>query len=230
MSEYMEKHSVSKLIGAPPGYVGHAEGKMGQGQLLAEVEENPNCVLLLDEVEKAAPEVLQVLLQVMDDGILTGATGKVVDFTSVVMIMTSNLGAADAESLKIGFGDQTKMSAVEKAVDKFFVPEFRNRLDAVVKFDKLKKELMVMIVERLIKETNELLIENESTNTIEVTDTAKNQLAEDGFKPTMGARSLKRLFEDKVKKPLSKKILFEDIKDKTITIDYNNDEFTITLV
>ena len=230
MSEYMEKHSVSKLIGAPPGYVGHAEGKMGQGQLLAEVEENPNCVLLLDEVEKAAPEVLQVLLQVMDDGILTGATGKVVDFTSVVMIMTSNLGAADAESLKIGFGDQTKMSAVEKAVDKFFAPEFRNRLDAVVKFDKLKKELMVMIVERLIKETNELLIENESTNTIEVTDTAKNQLAEDGFKPTMGARPLKRLFEDKVKKPLSKKILFEDIKDKSITIDYNNDEFTITLV
>jgi len=230
MSEYMEKHSVSKLIGAPPGYVGHAEGKMGQGQLLAEVEENPNCVLLLDEVEKAAPEVLQVLLQVMDDGILTGATGKVVDFTSVVMIMTSNLGAADAESLKIGFGDQTKMSAVEKAVDKFFAPEFRNRLDAVVKFDKLKKELMVMIVERLIKETNELLVENESSNSIEVTENAKNQLAEDGFKPTMGARPLKRLFEDKVKKPLSKKILFEDIKDKTITIDYNNDEFTITLV
>ena len=144
--------------------------------------------------------------------------------------MTSNLGAADAESLKIGFGDQTKMSAVEKAVDKFFAPEFRNRLDAVVKFDKLKKELMVMIVERLIKETNELLVENESSNSIEVTENAMNQLAEDGFKPTMGARPLKRLFEDKVKKPLSKKILFEDIKDKTITIDYNNDEFTITLV
>ena len=96
----MERHSVSKLIGAPPGYVGHAEGKMGQGQLLAEVEDNPNCVLLLDEVEKAAPEVLQVLLQVMDDGKLTGATGKVVDFSNVVLLMTSNLGAANAETLK----------------------------------------------------------------------------------------------------------------------------------
>ena len=109
MSEYQERHSVSKLIGAPPGYVGHAEGKMGQGQLLTSVEENPNCVLLLDEVEKAAPEVLQVLLQVMDDGHLTGATGKKTDFTNVVLLMTSNLGAADAEKLKIGFGKNTKV-------------------------------------------------------------------------------------------------------------------------
>ena len=114
MSEYMEKHSVSKLIGAPPGYVGHAEGKLGQGLLLAEVEDNPNCVLLLDEVEKAAPEVLQVLLQVMDDGHLTGSTGKVVDFSNVILLMTSNLGATDAEGLKIGFGDQTKTKAVIK--------------------------------------------------------------------------------------------------------------------
>ena len=147
MSEYQERHSVSKLIGAPPGYVGHAEGKMGQGQLLSEVEENPNCVLLLDEVEKAAPEVLQVLLQVMDDGNLTGSTGKKVDFTNVVLLMTSNLGAASSETLKIGFGDQAKTKEIEKAVEKFFTPEFRNRLDGVVKFNKLDPELMLMIVD-----------------------------------------------------------------------------------
>ena len=225
MSEYMERHSVSKLIGAPPGYVGHAEGKMGQGQLLAEVEENPNCVLLLDEVEKAAPEVLQVLLQVMDDGKLTGATGKVVDFSNVILLMTSNLGAADAESKKIGFGDQTKVSAVTKAVEKFFTPEFRNRLDAVVQFNKLAKDLMLMIVEKLIKETNKLLNENDSSIQLSISDKAKQQLAEDGYEPSMGARPLKRVFEDKIKKPLSKKIVFEDLNNTNIHIEFENDEY-----
>ncbi len=229
MSEYMERHSVSKLIGAPPGYVGHAEGKMGQGQLIAEVEENPNCVLLLDEVEKAAPEVLQVLLQVMDDGKLTSATGKVVDFTNVVLLMTSNLGAADSETLKIGFGDQTKQKAIEKAVEKFFSPEFRNRLDAVVEFNKLSEELMLLIVDKLVKETNALLQDNESSVVIALTDNARQQLSIEGYKPSMGARPLKRVFEDKVKKPLSKKILFEDIKDTTITVEYENEEYKFNL-
>ena len=228
MSEYQERHSVSKLIGAPPGYVGHAEGKMGQGQLLAEVEENPNCVVLLDEVEKAAPEVLQVLLQVMDDGKLTGATGKVVDFTNVVLLMTSNLGAADAETLKIGFGDQTKQKAVEKAVEKFFTPEFRNRIDAVVKFNKLSPELMLKIVDRLVLETNELLVENESNVVITLQESERQQLADDGYEPSMGARPLKRVFEEKIKKPLSKKILFEDLKDVTLNIEYANDEYIIS--
>ena len=227
MSEYQERHSVSKLIGAPPGYVGHAEGKMGQGQLLAEIEENPNCVLLLDEVEKAAPEVLQVLLQVMDDGRLTGATGKVVDFTNVIILMTSNLGATDAESLKIGFGDQTKTKAISSAVNKFFSPEFRNRLDATVTFNKLQPALMVKIVKRLIKETNELLQENKSGIKIIATKNAIKQLSEDGYEPSMGARPLKRLFEDKVKKPLSKKILFEDLKDVSLTVDYIDEEYVV---
>ena len=223
MSEYQEKHSVSKLIGAPPGYVGHAEGKMGQGQLLVEVEDNPNCVLLLDEIEKAAPEVLQVLLQVMDDGNLTGSTGKKVDFTNVVLLMTSNLGARDSETLKIGFGDQAKTKEIEKAVEKFFTPEFRNRLDAVVKFNKLDEDLMLMIVDRLIKETNELLNGNETGIKVLVTDVAKTQLSQDGYAPSMGARPLKRVFEEKIKKPLSKKILFEDLKNVTITVDYNTE-------
>lgn len=218
MSEYQERHSVAKLIGAPPGYVGHAEGKMGQGQLLAEVEESPNCVLLLDEVEKAAPEVLQVLLQVMDDGRLTGSTGKVVDFTNVVLLMTSNLGAADAETKKIGFGDQTKRGEQSKAVNKFFTPEFRNRLDAVIEFNKLSEDLMLLIVDRLVKETNKLLSENESKITISLSQEARTKLAHDGYEPAMGARPLKRVFEDKVKKPLSKKILFEDLSNVEIVV------------
>jgi ATP-dependent Clp protease ATP-binding subunit ClpA len=227
MSEYQERHSVSKLIGAPPGYVGHAEGKMGQGMLLAEVEENPNCVLLLDEVEKAAPEVLQLLLQVMDDGRLTGATGKHVDFTNVTILLTSNLGAQDAESKKIGFGDQTKENAVNKAVEKFFTPEFRNRLDAVVKFNKLQPELMLKIVDRLVKETNELLLSNDSTVKIDITSEARQQLADDGYEPTMGARPLKRVFEEQVKKPLSRKILFDNLENITIQVDYRNGEYVI---
>jgi len=229
MSEYMERHSVSKLIGAPPGYVGHAEGKLGQGLMLAEVEENPNCVLLLDEVEKAAPEVLNVLLQVMDDGKLTGSTGKEVDFSNVILLMTSNLGATDSESLKIGFGDQTKVKAIDKAVEKFFSPEFRNRLDATIQFNKLAKELMLKIVDRLVKETNELLVENESTVVIELSDASRTQLADDGYKPSMGARPLKRVFEDSVKKPLSKKILFEDLKDTKIIVDYKDNEYVFTI-
>ena len=229
MSEYMERHSVSKLIGAPPGYVGHAEGKLGQGLMLAEVEENPNCVLLLDEVEKAAPEVLQVLLQVMDDGRLTGSTGKEVDFSNVILLMTSNLGATDAEGLKIGFGDQTKLKAVDKAVEKFFSPEFRNRLDSTITFNKLAIELMHKIVDRLVKETNELLVENESTVTISITDACRLRLAEDGYEPSMGARPLKRVFEDNVKKPLSKKILFEDLSNINISVDIQNDEYVFVL-
>ena len=229
MSEYMEKHSVSKLIGAPPGYVGHAEGKLGQGLMLAEVEENPNCVLLLDEVEKAAPEVLQVLLQVMDDGRLTGSTGKEVDFSNVILLMTSNLGATDAEGLKIGFGDQTKLKAVDKAVEKFFSPEFRNRLDATIKFNKLAIELMYKIVDRLVVETNDLLAENESTVTISITDTCREKLAQDGYEPSMGARPLKRVFEDNIKKPLSKKILFEDLSNVNISIDVQNEEYTFVI-
>ena len=209
MSEYQERHSVAKLIGAPPGYVGHAEGKMGQGQLVAAVEDTPNCVLLLDEVEKAAPEVLQVLLQVMDDGKLTGSMGKVVDFSNVTLLMTSNLGAAASDTLKIGFGDQAKTKEVEKAVEKFFTPEFRNRLDAVVKFNKLEHSQMLMIVDRLIKDTNDLLQSNDSSVSIEISDIAKQELAEQGYEPSMGARPLKRIFEEKIKKPLSKKILFD---------------------
>ena len=227
MSEYMERHSVSKLIGAPPGYVGHAEGELGQGMLLSEVEKHPNCVLLLDEVEKAAPEVLQVLLQVMDDGRLTGSTGKTVAFNNVVLLMTSNLGATDAEKLKIGFGEQKKFNTDIKAVKSFFTPEFRNRIDSVVKFNKLGIDQMYMIIERLIDETNDLLKSNERDVRIVLTTPAKDQLARDGYEPTMGARPLKRVFEEKIKKPLSKEIIYQEADHKDFVIDYRDDEYTI---
>ena len=143
--------------------------------------------------------------------------------------MTSNLGAADAETLKIGFGDQSKTSAVSKAVEKFFTPEFRNRIDSVVKFNKLSKELMLKIVDKLVVETNELLVENESSVDIKLSPNARVKLSEDGYEPSMGARPLKRVFEEKIKKPLSKKILFEDIKDTTITVDVEGDEYVFSL-
>lgn len=228
MSEYQERHSVSKLIGAPPGYVGHAEGKMGQGQLLTSVEDNPNCVLLLDEVEKAAPEVLQILLQVMDDGRLSGATGKTTDFSNVIMLMTSNLGAVDAESLKIGFGDQTKKDTDIKAIKSFFAPEFRNRLDGVIKFNKLGKVVIKKIVKRLEEEINQQLKDKNIVVTLE--KSAIEYFIENGYSPDMGARPLKRLFEKDLKKPLSKKILFEDLKDVGLSITVKGDEIDIITV
>jgi len=227
MSEYMEKHSVSKLIGAPPGYVGHAEGKMGQGQLLAEVEESPNCVVLLDEVEKAAPEVLQVLLQVMDDGRLTGATGKTTDFSNVIMLMTSNLGAAAGETNKIGFGDQTKKDTDVKAIKSFFAPEFRNRLDAIIKFNKLGTTVIKKIVKRLEEEINLQLKDKDINITLDAS--AVKYFVDNGYDPSMGARPLKRLFEQELKKPLSKRILFEDLKDVELTISKGEDGVDINI-
>jgi ATP-dependent Clp protease ATP-binding subunit ClpA len=227
MSEYMERHSVSKLIGAPPGYVGHAEGELGQGLLLSEVEKHPNCILLLDEVEKAAPEVLNVLLQIMDDGRLTGSTGKTVSFNNAILLMTSNLGAADAEKLKVGFGEQKKKDTDVKAVKTFFTPEFRNRIDSVVKFNKLGMDQMYMIIDRLIDETNELLQGNDKDIRIVFTPLATEELAKAGYEPTMGARPLKRVFEEKVKKPLSKKIIYEEAEHKDFVIDYKDGDFVI---
>lgn len=229
MSEYQERHSVSKLIGAPPGYVGHAEGHQGQGQLLAAIEDSPNCVLLLDEIEKAAPEVTQILLQIMDDGVLTGSTGKKVNFNNVVLVMTSNLGAAASDKLKIGFGDNVKTGETDAAVKGFFTPEFRNRLDAIVKFNKLDHSLMANIVRRLVQEANDLLEKNQSTVRIQLTERAITQLGVEGYEPSMGARPLKRVFENQVKKPISKKILFEGLNNCGILVDYEEDKYTFTV-
>jgi len=211
MSEYMEKHTVSKFIGAPPGYVGHGEGKMGEGQLIQTIDTHPNCVLLLDEIEKANPDVLTVLLQVMDDGRLTSAKGKTVDFSNVVIILSSNLGAADAEKLKVGFGNQDNSGAVDAEIKKFFSPEFRNRLDGTVKFNKLTMIEMNLIVNAEVEKTEVMLAPKNIT--INVTQAARTWLAERGYDPKMGARPFERLFEQKVKKPLSVEMLFGRLKD-----------------
>lgn len=211
MSEYMEQHTVSKLIGAPPGYVGHGEGKMGEGQLIQEIETNPNCVLLLDEVEKAHSSVMTVLLQVMDDGRLTSSKGKTVDFSNVIIIMSANLGAADAEKLKIGFGDQDNAGAVDAEIKRFFSPEFRNRLDATVKFNKLTMVEMNLIVNAEVEKT-ELMLAPKMIG-LNVTQQARDWLAKEGYDPKMGARPFERLFERIVKKPLSSEILFGQLKN-----------------
>ena len=219
MSEYMEQHSVSKLIGAPPGYVGHAEGGMGSGQLINDVEETPNCIVLLDEVEKAHPSVMNLLLQVMDDGKLTGSTGKEADFSNVILIMTSNLGSAQKSKQAIGFSTNNNDASYE-AVKKFFSPEFRNRLDATIEFKSLEKQHIDMIVDKTINEINEM-IKDKNVNIV-LSDTAKVWLRERGYVPEMGARPLQRVVNNNIKKPLSKEILFGKLRDGgTVTVDIN---------
>ena len=229
LSEYMEKHTVSKLIGAPPGYVGHGEGKMGEGQLIQAIDTNPNAVLLLDEVDKAHPDVMTVLLQVMDDGRLTSSKGKTVDFSNVIIIMSANLGSADAEKLKIGFGDQDNSGAVEKEIKRFFSPEFRNRLDAIVKFNKLTMVEMNLIVNAEVEKTEVLLApKNISLN---VTQQARDWLATNGYDPKMGARPFERLFETKIKMPLSKEILFGKLMNGgRANVDMLGDEISVTVL
>lgn len=210
MSEYQEKHSVSKLIGAPPGYVGHGEGKMGEGQLIAEVEENPNCVLLIDEIEKAAPEVNQVLLQVLDDARLTSSKGKVVNFRDVIIIMTSNSGAVEAEKRGIGFhAEAYKVDAMSNAIKENFPPEFRNRLDAIVTFNRLDDDVLCMVVDAEIKKLNDLM--KDKNVEVTLTTKAKQWFAKNGYSESMGARPMKRLIENKIKKPLSKEILYGEL-------------------
>jgi ATP-dependent Clp protease ATP-binding subunit ClpA len=229
MSEYMEKHTVSKFIGAPPGYVGHGEGKMGEGQLIHVIESNPNCVLLLDEIEKAHPDVVTVLLQLMDDARLTSSKGKTVDASNVVVIMSANLGAADAEKLKIGFGDQDNSSAVDQEIKRFFSPEFRNRLDAIVKFNKLTINEMNLIVTAEVEKTEVML--SPKNITINVTPAAREWLAVKGYDPKMGARPFERLFEEKVKKPLSKEILFGKLTNGgRVNIDVVNDDISVNAI
>jgi ATP-dependent Clp protease ATP-binding subunit ClpA len=227
----MEKHTVSKLIGAPPGYVGHGEGKMGEGQLIQAIDTNPNCVLLLDEVEKGHPDVMTVLLQVMDDGRLTSSKGKTVDFSNVIIIMSANLGSADAEKLKIGFGDQDNSGTVDKEIKKFFSPEFRNRLDGIVKFNKLTMVEMNLIVNAEVEKTELMLAPKNIT--INVTQQARDWLAKNGYDPKMGARPFERLFEEKIKKALSKEILFGKLKDggrANVDMDIITDTIAVTVL
>jgi len=207
MSEYQEKHSVARLIGAPPGYVGYEDNA---GQLITKLQEMPNCILLLDEIEKAHPDVSNILLGFMDNGFVTGSNGKQADGRNCILVMTSNLGARDNENNTIGFGDLDKDGEDDKALKKFFAPEFRNRLDAVIKFSKLSQNIVSQIVKKFIAELNGQLKDKNIEIALNVD--AVNWLAEKGFDSKMGARPLARLIDNKIKSPLSRKVLFGELQ------------------
>jgi ATP-dependent Clp protease ATP-binding subunit ClpA len=202
MSEYMERHTVSRLIGAPPGYVGHDQG----GLLTDAVDQHPHAVVLLDEIEKAHPDVYNILLQVMDNGMLTDAVGKKVDFRNVVLIMTTNAGAADNARASIGFGRGKVEGEDEKAIQRLFAPEFRNRLDAVVSFKPLAAETIRLVVTKFVLQLEAQLADRNIT--IELADDAADWLAKNGFDELYGARPLGRVIQENIKKPLADDILF----------------------
>ncbi len=202
MSEYMERHSVSRLIGAPPGYVGFDQG----GLLTDSVDKNPHCVLLLDEIEKAHPDLFNILLQVMDNGRLTDRHGKTVDFRNVILIMTTNAGAADMASEGIGFGNVSKEDAGDEAVKKMFTPEFRNRLDAIVPFGYLPPAVVARVVDKFILQL-ELQLADRDVH-IKLDDASKEWLTERGYDKLYGARPMGRLIQEKIKQPLAEELLF----------------------
>lgn len=226
MSEYMEKHSVAKLIGSPPGYVGHEDNG---GQLITRLQENPNCVLLLDEIEKAHPDVSQILLQLMDNGKVTGSNGKEADARNCVLILTTNLGAAQTEKNSIGFGGEDNRTYEDTEFKRFFAPEFRNRLDGVITFAKLGKETMMKIVGKFLLELKNMVKEKDIV--IDVTDEALDYLVDKGFDPKNGARPLQRVIDREIKRLLSRQMLFGDLKNGgSVIIDFRDNELKIDVV
>lgn len=225
MGEYQEKHSVARLIGAPPGYVGYEDNA---GQLITKLQETPNCILLLDEIEKAHPDVSNILLAFMDNGFITGSNGKQADGRNCILIMTSNLGARDNENNTIGFGELEKEGEDDKAIKKYFAPEFRNRLDAVIKFGKLTSETVIQIVKKFVSELNSQL--KDKNIEIVLSSAATKWLAEQGYDKKMGARPLARLIDNKIKSPLSRRVLFGDLVDGgRVNVDIENGELTFTV-
>jgi ATP-dependent Clp protease ATP-binding subunit ClpA len=226
MSEFQEKHSVAKFIGAPPGYVGFDDNA---GQLITNLQEHPNCVLLLDEVEKAHPDVLTVMLQLMDNGFITGSNGKKADGRNAIIIMTSNLGAADNEKNGVGFGSLERDGDPKDAVNKFFAPEFRNRLDGIVKFGKLDQVNMIKIVKKFIDELNSLI--KDKNVHVKPSAEAVEYLVAKGFNSKMGARPLQRTIDEYIKKPLSKEILFGKLTNGgVVEVGVENDKLKLNIV
>lgn len=222
MSEYQERHSVAKLIGAPPGYVGYDDGNLGGGLLISDVEKNPNCIILFDEIEKAHGDVSNLLLSLMDEGLITSSNGKKANCRNSIVILTSNLGAADNERNSIGFGRSLeKTGEDDKAVKDFFKPEFRNRLDAIIKFNKLEIPSIKKIVYKFINDMNDLLSDKRIRVTL--TDSATEYIIDVGYDKKMGARPLNRKINELIKVPLSKKILFDNITDCNVIVDYDKE-------
>lgn len=230
MSEYQEKHSIARLIGAPPGYVGYDDANIGGGLLIGAIEKNPHSIVLFDEIEKAHPDVSNVLLQFMDEGFITSSNGKRADVRNCILILTSNLGAADNERNTIGFStDLARTDEDEKAVKEFFKPEFRNRIDEIVKFRHLSKDVMSKIVIKFVEEINQQL--RDRNIKLKLNDLAIGYLIDKGFDKKMGARPLAKVINNKIKVPLSKKILFETfLSDSIVNIGCSNDELTFDIV
>ena len=215
MSEFQEKHSIASLIGAPPGYVGFDDGNVGGGKLISDISKHPFSVLLFDEIEKAHPDVINIMLQMLDEAKITGSSGKSVDLKNCIIIMTSNLGAKDNENNNIGFGKALEKSGEEdKAMKDFFKPELRNRIDKICKFNKLDALAIKKIV---VKFTTELQASLVAKNIRLLFDESViNMLADKGYDPKMGARPLGRKIDELIRVPLSKRILFDQITDCSI--------------
>jgi ATP-dependent Clp protease ATP-binding subunit ClpA len=224
MSEYMERHSVSRLIGTPPGYVGFDQG----GLLTDRVDQQPHCVLLLDEIEKAHPDIYNILLQVMDYGKLTDNNGKTVDFRNVILIMTTNAGAAELAKAPIGFERTSRIDEDKDAINKMFTPEFRNRLDSIVPFKALAPETMVRVVDKFIAQLEAQLTEKNVA--LVLSEEARQWLGRKGYDPAMGARPLSRVIQENVKKPLAEDILFGDLAGGgTATIKVSGDKIVFDI-
>ncbi len=217
MSEYMERHSVSRLIGAPPGYVGFDQG----GMLTDKVNQHPHCVILLDEIEKAHPDVFNILLQVMDYGKLTDHNGRTVDFRNVILCMTTNAGAADIAKPALGFGREARHDEDDEAITRLFQPEFRNRLDAIIKFSSLGPESMGHVVDKFVAELEVQLADRKVF--IELSESARRWLATKGYDRLYGARPLARIIQEHVKKPLAEEVLFGKLANGGGTVRVDTD-------
>jgi ATP-dependent Clp protease ATP-binding subunit ClpA len=223
MSEYMERHTVSRLIGAPPGYVGFDQG----GLLTDAIDQHPHSVLLLDEIEKAHPDLFNILLQVMDYGKLTDHNGKNVDFRNVILIMTTNAGASDLAKAAIGFGSGIREGDDQEAINRMFTPEFRNRLDAVISFSALAPETIGRVVDKFVLQLEEQLADRNVT--IELTSSARLWLAKKGYDPLFGARPLGRVIQEHIKKPLAEELLFGRLaKGGIVRVAHSADEDKLT--
>jgi ATP-dependent Clp protease ATP-binding subunit ClpA len=223
MSEYMERHAVSRLIGAPPGYVGYDQG----GLLTDAIDQTPHCVLLLDEIEKAHPDVFNILLQVMDYGRLTDNNGKSVDFRNVILIMTTNAGAAKMAKAPVGFASARRTDEDKEAINELFTPEFRNRLDAIVPFDNLSEDVVAMVVDKFIMQLEAQLADRNVS--IELSERAKEFIVEEGYDPVMGARPMSRAIQEYIKKPLAEELLFGKLSEGgSVIADYDGEQIVFT--
>jgi len=227
MSEYQEKHTVSSLIGAPPGYVGFEDGNLGGGKLISDLSKSPFSIILFDEIEKAHPDVSNILLQMLDEGRITGSNGKTVDCKNTIIIMTSNLGARDNEGNQIGFGSQEKTGSEDRAMKDFFKPELRNRIDVVCKFNKLDRLAIKKIVIKFIDELKTSLQDRKIR--IALTESTVEHLAEVGYDPKMGARPLARKIDELIRVPLGRKILFDRLEDCTVNVITRNGEIDFVI-